>query len=336
MGFILLELHQRQLIARTYVPKNRMHLLMYDIALETFYEAEKAIDHLALRTPLIKFNSNIYLKAECLQPGGSFKIRGATFCIGRIPADRRAKGVIAYSTGNHAQAVALVAKHFGIPATIVMSPEAPGFKVERTLEYGAQVIITEPGSEARMIFARKLAEERNLILIPSYDNLDIIAGQGTIGLEILQDIEPGVVFVPVGGGGLIAGIAMAIKKVNPKVKIIGVEPELEDDGCQSFKKGYKVRMSHVSNSIADAIKIQELGVIAYPLMQTYVDEMMSVTEAEIIHATKLSLDQAHLFVEPSGALALAGALRYRQLDSKPIVCIASGGNTLLANLCKLA
>lgn len=309
---------------------------MYDIPLETFYEASKAIQHKALRTPLIAFDEQqIYLKAESLQPGGSFKIRGATFCLSRIAPEVRAKGIIAYSTGNHAQAVALVAKRLQIPATIVMSPEAPSFKVARTKEYGAKVIITEPGSEARMKLAHQLAKEHDLTLIPSYDNLDIIAGQGTIGLEILEDIEPERVFVPVGGGGLISGIAMAIKKKNPKVRLIGVEPELENDGCQSFEKGYKVRMNSVSNSIADAIKIQELGVICYPLMQTWVDEMIAVSEEEIIQATKLSIDRAHLFVEPSGALALAGALKYKASSSKPVVCVASGGNTLLENLCPL-
>jgi threonine dehydratase len=310
---------------------------VYDIALSTFHEALGVIKGKALRTPLIQLSghNSIYLKAECLQPGGSFKIRGATFCMSRIPPEVLKNGVIAYSTGNHAQAVALVAKALQIPATIVMSPEVPSFKVERTREYGAEVVMAPQGSIARMKVAHELAKDLNLTLIPSYDNLDIIAGQGTIGLEILQDIVPAYVFVPVGGGGLIAGIAMAIKKTHPKIKIIGVEPELENDACQTFAKGYKVRMDHVSNSIADAIKIQELGEIAYPIMQTYVDEMISVTEQQIIEATRLSLDRGHLFVEPSGALALAGALKYAPSKDKSVVCIASGGNTLLQNLCKI-
>ncbi len=311
----------------------------YDIPIETFYEALKCISGHALRTPLIALScpqaQGIYLKAESLQPAGSFKIRGATFCVSRIDPEIRQKGLIAYSTGNHAQAVALVAKRFKIPATIVMSPEAPPFKVERTKEYGAEVIITEPGSEARMKITYQLAKERDLILIPSYDNLDIIAGQGTIGLEIMEDMEPEYVFVPVGGGGLISGIAMAIKKIHPKVKMIGVEPELENDGFQSMKKGSKVRLTGVSSSICDAIKIQELGNIAYPIMQTYVDDMITVTEEEVVAAVGLSLDRAHLFVEPSGALALAGALAYKARGDKATVCIASGGNTLLKNLCDL-
>lgn len=306
---------------------------MYDLALARFYEAAHAIRHNALRTPLIACDS-FYLKAESLQPSGTFKIRGATFCIGNLAPDVRKRGVIAYSTGNHAQAVAYVARQFQIPATIVMSPEAPAFKVARTREYGAEVVMAPPGSEARMQLTYRLAEERNLTLIPSYDNLDIIAGQGTIGLEILQDVEPEVVFVPVGGGGLIAGIAMAIKKQKPYVKIIGVEPELENDGYQSFQKGSKVKMDHVSDSICDAIKIQELGQICYPLMQKYVDEMVEVSDQEVIEALKLSLDRAHLFVEPSGALALAAARSYTPKTSKPIVCVASGGNTILENLAK--
>ena len=314
---------------------------MYDIPLEIFYTAASVIANKALRSPLVAFScpelqgSPIYLKAECLQPSGSFKIRGATFCLSRIAPEVLARGVIAYSTGNHAQAVALVAKQLGVPATIVMSPEAPAFKVERTKEYGAKVVFASAGSEARMKLTYELAQAHNLTVIPSYDNLDVIAGQGTIGLEIMEDIEPEYVFVPVGGGGLIAGIAMAIKKISPKVKLIGVEPELEDDGCQTFAKGYKVRMPAVSASIADAIKIQELGSICYPIMQQYVDEMISVSEAQIINATKLTLNRSHLFVEPSGALALAGALSYSKRGSKPTVCIASGGNALVETLSQI-
>lgn len=309
----------------------------YDISLKTMHEAQKAIEQNALRTPLIRLShpQEIYLKAECLQPSGSFKIRGATFCMSRIPPEKRMNGVIAYSTGNHAQAVALCASRLKIPATIVMSLEAPPFKIERTKEYGAQVVITEPGSIARMKLAYALAEEQNLTLVPAYDNLDVIAGQATIGLEIMEDIEPGCVFVPVGGGGLIAGIGMAIKKKNPKVKIIGVEPELENDACQTFATGRRVRLEKVSTSIADAIKIQELGDITYPIMQNVVDEMISVSEDEIKAAVQLSLDRGHLFVEPSGALALAGALSYKKSLTKPIVCIASGGNTLLQNLFRM-
>lgn len=310
---------------------------MYDIPLETFYEAKKVLIGKALRSPLIPLTvpKQLYLKAECLQPSGSFKIRGATFCIERLDPVQRKRGVIAYSTGNHAQAVALVARQLGIQATIVMSPEAPAFKVARTREYGATVVLAEPGSTARMKLANEIRDRENLTLIPSYDNLDIITGQGTIGLEIMEDIDPGYVFVPVGGGGLIAGIAMAIKKQNPHVKIIGVEPELEDDACQTFAKGYKVKQEFVSDSIADAVKIQELGVMAYPIMQQYVDEMISVSEEAIKAAITLSLDRAHLFVEPAGALALAGALSYSPPDARPIVCVASGGNTLLKNLCSI-
>jgi len=303
----------------------------YDIPLSHFHEAASAIQGKVLRSPLVELEPHLYLKAENMQPSGSFKIRGATYCMSRLSPEAKKRGVITYSTGNHAQAVALASQRLQIPATIVMSPDAPLFKIERTKEYGAAVVMTEPSSLIRRTLAEEIAARDNLTLVPPYDHLDILAGQGTIGLEILQEMTPAYVFVPVGGGGLISGIAMAIKKQNPQVVLIGVEPELENDAYQTFQVGHRVRLEKSSSSIADAIKIQELGNITYPIMQAYVDEMVQVSEEEIKQATREILDRGHLFVEPSGALGLAGARAYK-VKNRPTVCIVSGGNTLLANL----
>lgn len=307
---------------------------MLDIALEKFQAARAALVDKALVTPLVPYPYEfpIYLKAENLQPSGSFKIRGATYCLSRLTPQQRAKGVIAFSTGNHAQAVALAAQQLGIKATIVMSHDALDFKISATRRYGAEVIMVS--LDERVLVTETLAKEKGYYLIPPFDHPDVVTGQGTIGLEILDEMTPAAVFVPVGGGGLIAGIATAIKKSNPSVKIIGVEPELEDDACQSFKSGTLVRGTASSTTIADAVKIPCLGTIPYPLIRTYVDDIITVSEKQIAEATLNIVKKTHLLVEPSGALALAGACIYKPIQG-PVVCIASGGNTTLATLCTL-
>jgi threonine dehydratase len=317
---------------------------MFDIPLEKFQEAEELIRRRGLKTPLVYLDSNthgrqgnkIYLKAECLQPSGSFKIRGATYTLSKLSPEQKSIGVLAYSTGNHAQAVALAARNQGIRAIIVMSPEALAFKVEATKAYGAEVIMSTP--QERRQFAEDYAKKMGLFLISPFDHPDVITGQGTIGIEILQEMEPAAVFVPIGGGGLISGIAAAIKQQNRSVKIIGVEAKLEDDAYRTFKTGTLIGMNGPSESIADAIKIPMLGKLTYPLVQKYVDDIVTVGEEEIIKATLLTLERGHLLVEPSGALALAAALTYKEHPfdpAKPIVCLASGGNVLLSTLCHL-
>jgi threonine dehydratase len=313
---------------------------MLDIALEQFHAAREILKGKALLTPLVPFCTNfsqanpIFFKAENLQPSGSFKIRGATYCLSLLSPEQRKKGVIAYSTGNHAQAVALAAQLLGIKATIVMSPDVPEFKVQATKNYGAEVVIV-PANERRP-HAEELARSTGSYLVPPYDHPAVITGQGTIGLEILESMDPAAVFVPVGGGGLISGIAMAMKKSHSKAKIIGVEPELENDAWQSFESKTKVTLAKPSNSIADAVRVPNLGDLTFPLMMAYVDDMITVSEKQIAEATLQCL-KTHMIVEPSGALSLAGALVYKSNFSaqKPVVCIASGGNTTLDFLCKL-
>jgi threonine dehydratase len=317
---------------------------MLDIPLEKFEEARKTIKGKVLETPLIELLSSeipqdlkIFLKAECLQPTGSFKIRGATNSISLLTPEQKKIGVVTYSTGNHAQGVALAAKRLGIHSVIVMSPDAPDFKIEATRSYGAEVIMTEPNSQVRRKLAEDLAKEKGYSLIPPYDYINTLAGQGTISLEILDQLEPAFIFVPIGGGGLISGIATAAKKRNPKITIIGVESDLENDAYMSFKSGHKVSLEKCSNSIADALRVLTLGDLTYPLIKKYVDDIITVTESQIAKATFLTIKSTRLIVEPAGAVALAGILSYpHKLPSKtPIVSLASGGNTTLAYLNQL-
>ena len=286
------------------------------------------------RTPA---GNPIYLKAENLQPGGSFKIRGATYALSLLNEAQRASGVIAYSTGNHAQAVALASRQLSIRATVVMSPDAPGFKVDATRSYGAKVVMSESSSQARRELAEQLAAAEGLYLVPPYDDFNVMAGQGTIGLELLLQAQPAAIFVPVGGGGLIAGIAAAIKQVDRQIQVIGVEPAWENDAYQSFQQGRRVTLPKSSESIADAIRVQTLGELTYPLIKRYVDDIVTVSEQEIAAATLLAIKETHLLIEPSGGLGLAAALKYTHAlpENKPVIGIASGGNTTLDVLHRL-
>lgn len=317
---------------------------MIGIGLDKLKEAREQLKGKILYTPLVPIipetsyqGHNLFLKAECLQPSGSFKIRGATYTLSKLSAQQKSIGVVAHSTGNHAQAVALASRRLGIKSIIVMSPEAPQFKIDATRNYGAEVVMTSPSSFARRKLAEEIAESKGYFLVDPYDQEDVITGQGTIGMEIAEQMEPAAVFVPVGGGGLICGIALAIKQIMPSVRIIGVEPELENHAYLSFLQGSQVTMKGPSDSIADAVKIQSLGKLTYPLFCHYVDDMMTVSEEEIANATLMILQKTHLMVEPSGAIALAGAQNYPGVlpKKKPVVCIASGGNTTLLYLNQL-
>lgn len=310
--------------------------MFIDIDLEQFKKAYTIIKEKEIGSPLIPYNpfypkNNLFLKCENLLPSGSFKIRGATYTLSLLTDEQKKAGVIAYSTGNHAQAVALACKLLGIKARIVMSEDVPAMKVNATKSLGAEVIMGESSSKLKKELAEKLAKEHGYFLIPPYDHIDVITGQGTIGLEIMDKIKPSTVFVPIGGGGLIAGIATAIKKIDPSVKLIGVEPELENDAYLSFKSGKRESLEKPSHTIADAIKIQTLGDLTYPLIKKYVDDVICVSEEQIVEAMKLHAAKTRLIVEPSGALALAGYLAYHgQIQShKPSVCVVSGGNVAL-------
>lgn len=293
------------------------------------------------RSPLLPFACEatprrLLLKAESLMPTGSFKIRGATYCIARLHEAQRAHGVVAYSTGNHAQAVAKAARDAGVRATIVMSPDAPAAKVGSTRRWGAEVVMAAPSSGARRALAEQLARDTGALLIPPYDHPDVVAGQGTIGLELLAQLQaepPAAVYVPVGGGGLLAGMAVAIKACSPRTRVIGVEPELEDDACRSFGAGELLAAPAPSASMADAIKVQSLGALNFALIRRHVDAMVRVSEAAIARAVVDCFEGNRLLVEAAGAVALAAARTHAppaahpELAGHPVVAIVSGGNT---------
>ncbi|MCH8620250.1 threonine/serine dehydratase [Undibacterium sp. TS12] len=298
-------------------------------------------------SPLVTVNrwrtvgdAQIVVKAESLMPTGSFKIRGATWRVSTLTAEERSRGVVAYSTGNHAQAVAKAAADAGIKATIVMSPDVPLAKIDATKAWGAFVVMADSTSHARRILAESLAEEHGYVLVPPYDDMEVMAGQASIGVELLAqlaDKPPGAVFVPIGGGGLLAGVAAAIKQLAPEVKVIGVEPELENDAYRSFHEGRLSSMKAPSESVADAIKVQSLGNLTFPLIRQYVDDIVTVSESDIMSACLRYYKEAHLVVEPGGAVSLAAAFcdQYKFPSDTPVVVLACGGNITLERLTQL-
>jgi threonine dehydratase len=282
----------------------------------------------------------LLVKAENLTPTGSFKIRGATFRLSLLSAEERRRGVIAYSTGNHAQAVAKAARDIGVQAIIVMSPDVPALKIEATRRWGATVLMAEPSSHARRAMAERVAARRDLVLVPPYDDLAIMAGQGTIGLEILDQL-PGTddltVYVPVGGGGLLAGVAAALKQARlkqarPGIRVIGVEPEMENDAFQSFRAGRLIGLEAPSGSIADAIKVQQLGDLTWPLIRHYVDDIETVSETEIAAASQHCFSALKMVVEPGGAAGFAAAARAADGHQGSALALLCGGNVTLKRL----
>lgn len=306
------------------------------VTLEEIREARTRIAGVALRTPLIrcpKAPTGIaaYFKPENLQPIGSFKIRGAFNRIAAIPEEVRRHGVIAYSSGNHAQGVAYSAQRLGIPAVIVMPTNAPAVKVAATRGYGAEVVLYDPATERREDVAARLMAGHAWTLVPPFNDAHVIAGQGTIGLEILEDLpDVELVLMPVGGGGLLGGVATAIKSLRPSVRVIGVEPELAADAQASLRGGTIVELpaEDANRTIADGVRTLSLGDITFGHIQRYVDDIVTVSEAEIRAATRRLVLQAKLVAEPTGALAFAAHLfRRAELPAAgSVVMIVSGGN----------
>jgi threonine dehydratase len=273
----------------------------------------------------------LFLKPENQQPIGAFKLRGAYNKIASLPEEERKRGVISYSSGNHAQGVAYAARALGVKAVIVMPNNAPAIKREATAKLGAEIVLVGPGSDERKIRAEELAAEHGYVIVPPYNDEQIIAGQGTIGLEIFEDLpEVEAIFSPVGGGGLISGVASAIKLTKPSVKVIGVEPELAADAQASLRSGKIVQFpaEQVSRTLADGLRTQSIGSINFEHIRRFVDDIITVTEDEIRRAMKLLAANPATVAEPSGAVAVAGFLFHRDEvpQTKLNVAIISGGN----------
>jgi threonine dehydratase len=275
--------------------------------------------------------TRLLLKPENQQPIGAFKLRGAYNKIASLSAQDRSHGVISYSSGNHAQGVAYAARALNVKSVIVMPNNAPAIKREATAKLGAEIVLVGPGSDERKIKAEELAAQHGYIIVPPYNDEKIIAGQGTIGLEILADLpDVEAVFAPVGGGGLISGVAAAIKLTNPRIKVIGVEPELAADAQASLRTGKIVQFpaEQVSRTLADGLRTQSIGDLNFEHIRAYVDDIITVTEDEIRQAMKLLSRNPETTAEPSGAVSIAGFLFH--LDQLPAtklnVAIISGGN----------
>lgn len=273
----------------------------------------------------------LYLKLENLQPIGAFKLRGAYNKVASLSAQERRRGVISYSSGNHGQGVAYAARALGARAIIVMPDNAPKNKISATAALGAEIVFVGPGSEERRLRAEQLAAEHGYAIVPPYDDQKIIAGQGTVGLEILEDL-PNVetVLVPVGGGGLISGVSAAIKLSNPKINVIGVEPELASDAQASLRAGRIVTSpaEQVSLTMADGLRTQSIGAHNFEHIRAYVDDIVTVTEDEIREALRVLSANEKSLAEPSGAVAPAAFLFHsEQLPITNInVAVISGGN----------
>jgi len=296
--------------------------------------ARERLRGVAHRTPVATSSTldahvaaRVYLKCENLQRMGAFKFRGAYNTISRLPREQLDRGVIAFSSGNHAQAVALVARLLGAPATIVMPSGAPATKLAATREYGADIVFYDQLGEERDALAARLAAEHGWALIPPFDHPDIIAGQGTAAVELFEDAGPfDLLLVPVGGGGLLSGCALAARQRSPGCRVVGVEPQGGDDGVRSFRSG---RLERVENpqTIADGARTPSLGTLTFALIQRTVDDMISVPDAALIEAMRFTWERMKLVVEPTGVLGLA-ALRSGAVKAEGlrVGVILSGGN----------
>lgn len=286
-----------------------------------------------VRTPLLPCawaadGRPLWVKAESLQPVGVFKLRGATNAIGLLDRAQRSRGVVTHSSGNHARALAWAARAAGVAATVVMPEGAPSVKVEATRELGAEVIMVPPAQ--RSLTAQRLVEETGAVLIPPYDDPAVIAGQGTVGLEIATDLpDVDTVLVPVSGGGLVSGVAVAVKTLCPGARVVAVEPELAGDLAAGFSAGRRVTwpVEDTFRTIADGLRVSPVGELPWELIQRYVDDVVTVSEDAIRSAMRRLALQSRLVAEPSGAVAVAAHLeRPDRLPEGRTVAVLSGGN----------
>src|SRR5271156_4839262 len=282
------------------------------VTVDEIRSARVRILGVTVRTHLIEFDHEhsdarrLFLKPENQQPIGAFKLRGAYNKIASLSHEDRKRGVISYSSGNHAQGVAYAARELGVKAVIVMPDNAPAVKREATAALGAEIVIVGPGSAERQLKAEKLAAQHGYVIVPPYNDEQIIAGQGTMGLEILEDLpDVETVLAPVGGGGMISGVAAAIKLSKPSIHVIGVEPELAGDAQASLRAGKIVQFpaAEVSRTIADGLRTQSLGSINFEHIRLYVDDIVTITEDEIRQAVRLLASNPATVAEPSGAVA---------------------------------
>lgn len=309
------------------------------VDLSDIQQAAERVRTIARVTPLLDVTAlagrPLLLKCESMQPGGAFKIRGAYNMVARLTPEQLARGVVTYSSGNHGQALALAARELGAPAVVVMPTTAPAIKVEGARGFGAEVIFAGTTSSDRKIRAEQEATARGLTMVPPFDHDWIIAGQGTLGLELLQqcpDVET--VLVPVGGGGLLAGVSAAIKQTNPSVRVIGVEPAGAAAMKASLAQGHAVTLDKTA-SVADGLMPVRPGDLTFAHAQKYVDDVITVEDEQIIDAVLWLFTKAKVVAEPSGAATVAAVLAGLVTGSGPVIAIVSGGNIGLDKLDEL-
>ena len=311
------------------------------IGLEDVQAAARRHDGVAHRTPVFTsrtldglIGASAHLKAECFQRGGAFKFRGAYNKIASLPEHVRRRGVLAYSSGNHAQAVAIAASLLGTHATILMPEDAPAAKADATRGYGADVVTYYRWTESREEIGARLAEERELELVKPYDDPLVMAGQGTTALELLADVKGlDVLVTPVGGGGLIAGCSTVTRALSPDMRVIGVEPEAGDDTARSFATGTRVQID-VPRTIADGLQTTSPGELTFAVNRELVDEIVTVSDDQIVEAMMFLFDRMKLVVEPSGAVGVAALLAGRIPGSR-VGVVLSGGNVGAARFAEL-
>ena len=312
------------------------------INLDDVRGAAARLDGVAHRTPVLRsrtldglVGAQVHLKAECFQRGGAFKFRGAYSLISTLDDAQRAAGVVAFSSGNHAQAVALASQLLGVRAAIVMPTDAPALKLEATRGYGAEVVLYDRYTDDRAAIARDLAAERGAMLVPPFDHPVIMAGQGTAALELLDETGPlDALLAPVGGGGLVAGCATVAAALHPRTRVIGVEPEAGDDTRLSLEAGHRVEIP-VPRTIADGQQITIPGELTFPVVQALVSEVVLVSDEELLEAMRFAFDRLKVVLEPSGACGLAALLAGRADPGERCGVILSGGNVGLARFAEL-
>jgi threonine dehydratase len=319
---------------------------MNALTLPTFDDvvaASKRIEGHAHRTPVItsrtvdeQLGAKVFFKCENLQRMGAFKFRGAFNALSRFDARQRKAGVVAFSSGNHAQAIALSARLLGIPATIIMPHDAPAAKLAATKGYGGVVVIYDRYKEDREQIGRDLAEKHGMTLIPPYDHPDVIAGQGTAAKELFEEVGPlDAFFAPLGGGGLLSGSALSARALSPDCKVYGVEPITGNDGQQSFRTGTIVHID-TPKTIADGVQTQHLGRYTFEIIRRDVDDVLTVPDEALVECMSFFASRLKLVVEPTGCLGFAAAKQMRaELEGKRVGVLISGGNVDIARLCSL-
>ncbi len=311
--------------------------IQFHASMVTFNDILSASDLLsgkANKTPVVTSRTldamtgaTVFIKCENFQRTGAFKFRGAYNAMSRLRESDKEKGVLTYSSGNHAQAIALAGRLLGVPTTIIMPEDAPVIKKTATEGYGAKVVTYDKHQITRESLATEMAEEHGFTIIPPYDHPHVVAGQGTVGLELLQAAhELDYIYVCCGGGGLLSGCAIATKHLQPTCKVVGVEPEAGDDATRSFRSG-TLQTVHNPETIADGARTPYLGTITFPLVMEYVDDMMTVSDNALVEAMRFLWERTKLVVEPTGALATAGLLSGRyDVKGARVGVVISGGN----------